>query len=73
LKDGTRKVVQVTEVQGMEGDTFILQDLFMFKQVGFKDGHATGSLVTTGLRPKFAEKFASNNIPLAENMFDPGQ
>jgi pilus assembly protein CpaF len=72
LKDGTRKVIQVTEVQGMEGDTFILQDLFVFKQVGFKNGHATGSLVSTGLRPKFAEKFISNGILLPDNVYDPG-
>jgi len=70
MSDGTRKVVQVTEVQGMEGDTFVLQDLFVFNQIGVKNGRVVGSLKPTGLRPKFIEKITTNNIPLPDNVFE---
>ena len=69
MRDGTRKVVQVTEVQGMEGDTYTLQDLFVFEQSGVSNGRVIGSIRSTGLRPKFAEKFEINNISLPENTF----
>jgi len=69
MRDGTRKVVQVTEVQGMEGDTFTLQDIFMYEQSGISNGRVIGSLRSTGLRPKFAEKFEVNSIILPENTF----
>jgi len=69
LKDGTRKVVQVTEVQNMEGDTIVLQDIFIFKQLGIKDGRVIGSLKSTGLRPNFAEKFRANNIEVADSVY----
>jgi pilus assembly protein CpaF len=69
MRDGTRKVVNVTEVQGMESDTIILQDLFSFEQTGFQHGRVLGKLVSTGLRPKFSEKFEINNIELAQDIF----
>jgi pilus assembly protein CpaF len=69
LRDGTRKVVQVTEVQGMEGETILMQDLFMFQQTGFMNGRVVGAIKSTGLRPKFAEKFAMNNIELPADIF----
>ena len=69
LKDGTRKVTQVTEVQGMEGDTFVLQDLFVLNQTGIRGGVVQGSLRCTGLRPRFAEKFAMNNVALPDSVF----
>jgi pilus assembly protein CpaF len=69
MRDGTRKVVQVTEVQGMEGDTFTLQDLFVFEQTGISNGRVIGSIRSTGLRPKFSEKFEINSISLPENTF----
>jgi pilus assembly protein CpaF len=69
MRDGTRKVVNVTEVQGMESDTIILQDLFTFEQTGFQNGRVLGKLVSTGLRPKFSEKFAVNNIELPQDIF----
>jgi pilus assembly protein CpaF len=70
LRDGTRKVVHVAEVQGMEGDTIIMQDLFLFDQTGIQNGRVIGSLKSTGLRPKFAEKFAINNIELPAEIFN---
>jgi pilus assembly protein CpaF len=71
MRDGTRKVTQVTEVQGMEGDTILMQDIFVFDQTGFQNGRVIGKLKATGLRPRFAEKFAVNNIELPANIFEP--
>ncbi len=72
LRDGTRKVVHVAEVQGMEGDTILMQDLFLFDQTGIQNGRVIGSLKSTGLRPKFAEKFEINNIELPSEIFNVG-
>jgi pilus assembly protein CpaF len=69
LRDGTRKVVHVAEVQGMEGDTITMQDLFIFQQTGIQNGRVIGALKSSGLRPKFAEKFAINNIDLPVDIF----
>ena len=69
MQDGTRRIVQITEVQGMEGETFTLQDLFIFEQTGVSNARVMGSLISTGLRPKIAEKFRINNIVLPENTF----
>jgi pilus assembly protein CpaF len=69
LKDGTRRVVQVSEVQGMEGDTVVMQDLFVFDQKGIKNGVVIGSLKSTGLRPKFMGKLQANSIQLPESIF----
>lgn len=70
MKDGTRKVVQVSEVQGMEGDTIVMQDMFVFNQQGIKNGMILGGLKSTGLRPKFTTKFQANNIELPETVFE---
>jgi pilus assembly protein CpaF len=72
MRDGTRKVVHVTEVQGMEGDSIVMQDLFEFEQTGIQNGRVVGRLKATGLRPKFADKFAINNIELPANTFEAG-
>jgi pilus assembly protein CpaF len=72
LRDGTRRVVHVAEVQGMESDTIIMQDLFEFEQTGIVNGRVVGSLKATGLRPKFADKFAINNIELPLSIFETG-
>jgi pilus assembly protein CpaF len=69
MRDGTRRVVKVTEVQGMEGESVVMQDLFEFKQTGFQAGRVVGTLESTGLRPKFADKFAVNGIELPEGIF----
>jgi pilus assembly protein CpaF len=72
MRDGTRKVVHVAEVQGMEGETILMQDLFLFDQTGIQNGRVIGTLKSTGLRPKFAEKFAINNIEMPANIFNVG-
>jgi len=70
MRDGTRRVVQVSEVQGMEGESIVMQDLFVFEQTGIQNGRVVGALKPTGLRPKFAEKFAINNIELPTDIFE---
>lgn len=69
MKDGTRKVVQVCELQGLEGDTIILQDLFTFKHAMIKDGKVMGDLKATGLRPKFSQKFKAYGIEVPEEVY----
>jgi pilus assembly protein CpaF len=64
LPDGTRKVTQVTEVQAMEGDIVVMQDVFVWEQIGLVDGKIQGRLRPTGVRPRFAEKFAIQGIEL---------
>jgi len=68
-RDGSRKVMQVAEVQGMEGDVVVMQDIFRFVQTGMEDGIILGSLQPTGIRPKFVEKIEQANIHLPASMF----
>jgi pilus assembly protein CpaF len=70
MRDGTRKVVNVAEVQGMEGDTIVMQDIFFFDQTGYKNGRVIGKLRSTGLRPSFTDRFTVNNIVLPETIFE---
>jgi pilus assembly protein CpaF len=72
LRDGTRRVTQVTEVQGMEGDMIIMQDIFTFEQYGIQNGRVIGQLKSSGLRPRFSEKFVANGIELPSNIFEAG-
>jgi pilus assembly protein CpaF len=69
LKDGTRKIVSITEVQGMEGDVIVMQDVFTFEQTGVVEGKIEGRLKPTGIRPKFVEKFEAAGIHLPPNTF----
>jgi len=70
MRDGTRRVVNITEVQGLEGDTFVLMDIFHFHQTDFKNGRIIGKLMSTGLRPHFLEKFKKSGISLPDTVFD---
>jgi pilus assembly protein CpaF len=69
MRDGTRRVAYVSEVQGMEGDSIVMQDLFEFEQTSFQAGRVVGTLESTGLRPKFADKFEVNSIKLPKGIF----
>jgi pilus assembly protein CpaF len=69
LKDGTRKIVNITEVQGMEGDVIVMQDVFVFEQTAVVEGKIQGKLRPTGIRPKFVEKFDVAGIHLPPNVF----
>ena len=70
LKDGSRKITYLTEIQGMEGDKIVTQDIFRFEQSGMdENGKIIGRLKPTGIRPKFANKFAEFGIHLPPNIF----
>ncbi len=69
LKDGSRKIVNITEVQGMEGDVIVMQDIFIFEQTDVIEGKIHGKLRPTGIRPKFVEKFEVAGIHLPPNVF----
>ncbi len=69
LKDGTRKIVNITEVQGMEGDVIVMQDVFVFEQTGVTEGRIQGRLKPTGIRPHFVERFETMGVHLPPNIF----
>ena len=69
LKDGSRKIVAITEVQGMEGDVIVMQDIFVYEQTAVVEGKIQGKLKPTGIRPKFVEKFDAAGIHLPPNVF----
>jgi pilus assembly protein CpaF len=69
LKDGTRKITNITEVQGMEGDVIVMQDVFVFEQTGMNEGKIEGRLKPTGIRPHFVERFEVAGIHLPPNVF----
>jgi pilus assembly protein CpaF len=69
MPDGTRKVIRVSEVQGMEGDVVTLQDLFVFQQTSIEQRRIIGSLRPTGLRPKFVPKLEALGIQLHSTVF----
>jgi pilus assembly protein CpaF len=69
LKDGTRRIVNITEVQGMEGEVIVMQDVFVFEQTGVVEGKIQGRLRPTGIRPKFVEKFEVMGIHLPRGLF----
>ena len=70
LRDGSRKITHITEIQGMEGDVIVTQDIFLFNQKGVdKDGKVIGAHEATGLRPRFVDRFQQQGIPLPANLF----
>jgi pilus assembly protein CpaF len=69
LKDGTRKVVNITEVYGIDDDEILTQDIFVFEQSDFVDGKIVGELKPTGIRPTFMAQFKKNGIPLPPGEF----
>ncbi|HWQ15914.1 MAG TPA: CpaF family protein [Roseiflexaceae bacterium] len=73
LKDGSRKTLYITEVQGMEGDVVVLSDIFVFEQQGLDEkGKVIGQLKPTGIRPRFVDRFEELNIYLPPNIFGYG-
>lgn len=70
IRDGSRKITYVTEVQKMEGDTIVLQDLFRYTQSYIdENGKSVGSYVATGLQPGFLEKFRMNGVEVPGSIF----
>ena len=72
FNDGTRRVTQITEVTGMEGEVILMQDLFVFEQQGVSaDGRVLGNFTGTGIRPKFAERLRAAGFEFPTSMFEP--
>jgi pilus assembly protein CpaF len=72
LTDGTRKIVNISEITGMDGDDIVLQDIFVFNKTGIgEDEMVLGEFVPTGNRPKSLERLAGAGINLPVSLFDP--
>jgi pilus assembly protein CpaF len=69
MRDGSRKIINVTEVQGMEGDVIVMSDIFIFEQQGIENGKIIGRLKPTGIRPKFYEQIEAAGLSLPANIF----
>jgi pilus assembly protein CpaF len=71
LTDGTRKVISISEVTGMEGDVLMMQEIFVFERRAIDEsGKVKGSFRATGIRPKFAERLATGGLRLRPALFD---
>jgi len=73
LRDGSRKVVNISEISGMEGDVITTMDIFTFEQTGMENDKIIGRLRPTGLRPKFMEKIEASGIHLPATIFGIGE
>jgi len=72
LRDGSRRITHIAEVQGMEGDVIILQDLFHFRQKGVdSNGTVLGEFQSTGIRPKFIDHIEAAGFKLPPRIFEP--
>lgn len=71
FSDGSRKIVKISEIIGLEGDTIVMQDIFVFEQKGVdKDGNIVGQFRATGVRPRFADRFKVYGFELPPNIFE---
>ena len=71
LSDGSRKVVAISEVTGLEGSQIVMQDLFVFRQTGVESGKIIGSFAPTGAMPTFFDQLAGRGFSVDARMFDP--
>ena len=70
LADGNRKVMSVSEITGLEGETITMQDIFVFKRTGRgENGEVLGKFMATGMRPKCAEQLLAAGVDLGEGKF----
>jgi len=72
MRDGSRKIVNITEVAGMEGDIITMTDIYIFEQTGYDNGKVVGRLRPTGLRPHFYEKIEAAGIHLPPSIWGMG-
>ncbi len=72
MRDGSRRITKITEIQGMEGDVITMSDLFEFEQTGVEAGKIIGRIRPTGLRPKFIDKIEDAGIHLPASVFGIG-
>ena len=71
FSDGTRKITKISELTGLEGNTIVMQDVFVYEQRGVdKDGTIIGEFKATGIRPRFAERFRVSGFELPAGIFD---
>jgi len=71
MSDGTRKLVSIAEITGMEGDVVTMQDIFLFRKRGIREnGEVLGDFIPTGIRPKFSERLLVSGIQLPMAMFE---
>jgi pilus assembly protein CpaF len=73
LRDGSRKIVKISEVQGMEGDMITMSDIFEFEQTGVEGGKIVGRIRPTGIRPKFTDRIEAAGIYLPPSVFGVGR
>ncbi|MDZ4767815.1 MAG: CpaF family protein [Chloroflexota bacterium] len=73
MRDGSRKIVKITEVQGMEGDMITMSDIFEFEQIGVEAGRIVGRIRPTGIRPKFTDRIEAAGIYLPPSVFGLGK
>lgn len=73
MRDGSRRVVSITEIQGMEGDIITMSEIFSFEQTGVEDGRVIGRLRPTGIRPKFIKQIQAAGIMLPPAIFGIGE
>jgi pilus assembly protein CpaF len=73
IRDGSRKVTAVTEVQGMEGEMITMSDVFEFEQTGYENGKIIGRIRPTGIRPKFTDRIEDAGIALPPAIFGVGR
>ncbi len=70
LRDGSRKITHITEIQGMEGDVITTQDIMLFQQTGVDEhGNVIGEYVPTGLRPKFLDRLLQEGLEVPASIF----
>jgi pilus assembly protein CpaF len=71
LSDGTRKVMSIAEITGMEAEIISMQEIFAFKKTGLADtGAVLGEFMATGIRPRLAERLAASGVNLPPSMFE---
>jgi pilus assembly protein CpaF len=72
LPDGTRRIMSISEITGMEGDVITMQDIFVFRQRGRSEtGQVLGEFVPTGIRPKCMERLLHAGVELPSDLFNP--
>jgi len=72
LSDGSRKILKITEITGMEGDTVSLQDIFVYDKIGISENNELlGAFKTTGIRPKFTRQLEISGVELKGDFFEP--
>ncbi len=73
MRDGSRKIVNIAEISGMEGEVITMMDIFLFEQTGIENGQIVGRLRPTGLRPKFMDRIDAAGIHLPPSIFGIGE